>query len=477
MEKKVYELIKDPELEHFLPKPSPEKLEILVDSIIDKGVLEPIYTWNGIIVDGYTRYGICHELQIPFEYVELEFSNKDEVKFFMLQKQIGRRELTVFQKCEILYPLEKFIAERVEKQRRKAISQYRKCETSRLIDWSQDTQDTGTTIAKYASTTRDVWYKAKALIKEADKEAKKLLRIGELKICPTYKRLKAGLPLIPKNDPEAEANTEIESVVDSEEHLEEVSNHAMSTLSSTTRAKPDVEKETKVTENSGVSEVSEVSEGKKSSESGKLNKECVTNNTDSVNGVNDVNDVEEANNADEADDADDIGFGRKSVSDSAVNSKTSHDMAADSNSDTGVTAGCKIHFDMGAPLEAELEAELEADGKAGTSDDEDWETDDVDIDHDPCMNPHLNQVDVSNPETKIPKGKMIFPEMPKREPIPFPCVREQIEYSVRTMLFDLLVGLYGLRDEDLDRRDEILEIVKQGFKKAKKLIERETTRK
>lgn len=195
MEKKVYELIKDPELEHFLPKPSPEKLEILVDSIIDKGVLEPIYTWNGIIVDGYTRYGICHELQIPFEYVELEFSNKDEVKFFMLQKQIGRRELTVFQKCEILYPLEKFIAERVEKQRRKAISQYRKCETSRLIDWSQDTQDTGTTIAKYASTTRDVWYKAKALIKEADKEAKKLLRIGEIKICPTYKRLKAGLPL------------------------------------------------------------------------------------------------------------------------------------------------------------------------------------------------------------------------------------------------------------------------------------------
>ena len=225
----------------------------------------------------------------------------------------------------------------------------------------------------------------------------------------------------------------------------------MSTLSSTTRAKPDVEKETKVTENSGVSEVSEVSEGKKSSESGKLNKECVTNNTDSVNGVNDVNDVEEANNADDADDADDIGFGRKSVSDSAVNSKTSHDMAADSNYDTGFTAGCNIHFDMGAPLEAELEAELETDGEAGTSDDEDWETDDVDIDHDPCMNPHLNQVDVSNPEIKIPKGKMIFPEMPKREPIPFPCVREQIEYSVRTMLFDLLVGLYGLRDEDLIR--------------------------
>lgn len=477
MEKKVYELIKDPELEHFLPKPSPEKLEILVDSIVDKGVLEPIYTWNGIIVDGYTRYGICHELQIPFEYVELEFANKDEVKFFMLQKQIGRRELTVFQKCEILYPLEKFIAERVEKQRRKAISRYHQEGVTGASRHGSLEDDSGTTIAKYAGISRRLWYRAKALIENADEATKKLLRTGELKIGPIYQRLKAGLPLIPKDDLEAEADTEIEPVMDSEEHLEEASNHAMSPLSNTTRVKPDVEKETNVTENSGVSEVSEVSkvsEGKKSSESGKLNKECVTNNTDGVNGVNEV---EEANNADEADDADDIGFGRKSVSDSAVNSKTSHDMAADSNSDTGVTAGCKIHFDMGAPLEAELEAELEADGEAGTSDDEDWETDDVDIDHDPCMNPHLNQVDVSNPETKIPKGKMIFPEMPKREPIPFPCVREQVEYSIRTMLFDLMVGLYGLRDEDLDRRDEILEIVKQGFKKAKKLIERETTRK
>ena len=43
------------------------------------------------------------------------------------------------------------------------------------------------------------------------------------------------------------------------------------------------------------------------------------------------------------------------------------------------------------------------------------------------------------------------------------------------MLFELLVGLCGLRDDDLDRRDEILEIVQHGFKKAKKLIERETT--
>ena len=126
MEKGLYELKIDPEFKNFLPALSEEKTQNLRDSLIANGCIDPIVTWNGIIIDGHNRYGICQELKIPFDYVEKDFADRDEAKFFMLQTQVCRRELTVFQKCEIVYPFEAFVAEQVEKQRRKAISIYRK---------------------------------------------------------------------------------------------------------------------------------------------------------------------------------------------------------------------------------------------------------------------------------------------------------------------------------------------------------------
>ena len=67
-------------------------------------------------------------------------------------------------------------------------------------------------------------------------------------------------------------------------------------------------------------------------------------------------------------------------------------------------------------------------------------------------------------------------EEPKRIPGDFYYVEEQTKYSMRSMLDNLKIGLYWLRDEDCNRRDEILSIVEEGFNDAKKLIEQETRR-
>ena len=67
-------------------------------------------------------------------------------------------------------------------------------------------------------------------------------------------------------------------------------------------------------------------------------------------------------------------------------------------------------------------------------------------------------------------------EEPKRIPGDFYYVEEQTKYSMRSMLDNLKIGLYWLRDEDCNRRDEILSIVEKGFNDANKLIEQETRR-
>ena len=428
-------------------------LKLIHDDIKEKREVQPGIAWKGILVDGYVRYDICKELGIPFEITEMEFTSEEEAKFFKISNQLLQRDITVFQRCEIIYPFEKLIAQQMEEKRRKAISAYRR--NGEMIAERQPSKNpkTCTLIAAYVKTSQRMWFRAKALIENADEEAKELLRTGKLKIYPTYLRLQAGEPLIPKvasleDDDVENDDPDSEVAIATERYIELTSKSTTPTAMQTaTWAGGKAETEPKHKARDGGRD---------------------TDESESNDGNNEVSNTD-----------DDIGFGRESAS--AVMSTQSHSNHSADDAVTGFPRACNIHFNMGAPLEAELEAELAAEEKlAGStgstdsdaSDDEDWSTDDVDIEHDP----YISEIDINNPDTHLPEVVPNFPEMPKRNPIPFPLVRQQVQYSVQTMLFELLVGLCGLRDDDLNRRDEILEIVKYGFKKAKKLIERETNR-
>ena len=433
-------------------------LKLIHDDIKEKREVQPGIAWKGILVDGYVRYDICKELGIPFEITEMEFTSEEEAKFFKISNQLLQRDITVFQRCEIIYPFEKFIAKSVENQRRKAISKYRQSgETTAERQGSQD-NETASIIAGYAKTSTRMWYRAKVLIEKADEEAKELLRTGKLKIYPTYLRLQAGEPLIPKATSSEDYDVDIdndgnddldsEAAIVTEKHVESASQSNKPII---------MRASTQAEDKAGTTPKHKIDDGCR-----------VTEAFESDDG-----NIEVANTDD------DIGFWRESTS--SVMSTQKHSNYSAEDTDTGFPRACNIHFNMGAPLDAELEAELAAEEKlaastgstdSDASDDEDWSTDDVDIEHDP----YISEIDINNPDTHLPEVVPNFPEMPKRNPIPFPLVRQQVQYSVQTMLFELLVGLCGLRDDDLNRRDEILEIVKYGFKKAKKLIERETNR-
>ena len=433
-----------PEFRNLLPRPSDMALSLIREGIMEKKFVPPLITWKGILVDGYIRYDICKELGIPFECEEMEFDSIEEAKFFKIKNQLLQRNITVFQKCEIVYPFEGFITEQVEKQRRKAISAYQLSKQTGIERYeTTNNEDTGTSIAKYVGTTRAMWYRAKALIENADEEAKELLRTGKLKIYPTYLRLKAGESLIPKatsSDDDDAGNDDF----DSEAEVATATKRCVDPASQSTTPTA-MQTATRA--------------------GGKAETEPKHKIGERINRSNDGADRTEAN-TEVSNTDDDIGFGRESAS--AVISTQNHGNHSADNAGTGISETDNTHFSKGAAIDAELEAELAADSEA--SDEEDWSTDDVDIDHDP----YISEIDINDPDTHLPEAVPHY-EMPKRNPIPFPLVRQQVQSSIQKMLFELLVGLCGLRDDDLDRRDEILEIVKYGFKKAKKLIERETT--
>lgn len=66
----------------------------LEQNLIEDGCIDPIITWNGIIIDGHNRYEICHRHNIPFRVVSMEFECREEVVAWICAHQLGRRNIT-----------------------------------------------------------------------------------------------------------------------------------------------------------------------------------------------------------------------------------------------------------------------------------------------------------------------------------------------------------------------------------------------
>jgi len=83
-----------PEFEKLIHPLSREELRELETSIKEKGCLDPIKVWQGYIIDGHHRHRICEENNLLFEVLDLEFDDECAVKLWMLNNQLGRRNIT-----------------------------------------------------------------------------------------------------------------------------------------------------------------------------------------------------------------------------------------------------------------------------------------------------------------------------------------------------------------------------------------------
>jgi hypothetical protein len=83
-----------PEFEKLIHPLSDKELWELEASIKEKGCLDPIKVWQGYIVDGHHRHRICEENNIPFEVIDMDFEDEWAVKLWMLNNQLGRRNLS-----------------------------------------------------------------------------------------------------------------------------------------------------------------------------------------------------------------------------------------------------------------------------------------------------------------------------------------------------------------------------------------------
>ncbi|MCR2050804.1 ParB N-terminal domain-containing protein [Acetatifactor muris] len=109
----IKDLKVDKEFEDLLPVLTPEELEKLEDSILKYGMLDPIKIWQEpdtnkwIIIDGHNRYNILKKHGIDWHYwqdykIMGELETREDVKQWMLEQQLGRRNLTETERYEIV---------------------------------------------------------------------------------------------------------------------------------------------------------------------------------------------------------------------------------------------------------------------------------------------------------------------------------------------------------------------------------------
>jgi hypothetical protein len=82
------------EFKSLIPPLSSEEYAQLEKNIIADGCRDPLVVFNNTLVDGHNRYEICVKHDLPFIFLEKDFSSKDAAKLWMIDNQKGRRNLT-----------------------------------------------------------------------------------------------------------------------------------------------------------------------------------------------------------------------------------------------------------------------------------------------------------------------------------------------------------------------------------------------
>lgn len=178
----------DPEFRDLIPPLSNEERGMLEDSIVKNGCDLPLIVWDGVIVDGHNRYAICHEHSIPFAVSEKEFESRDDALLWIITNQLGRRNLTTFQRGELAIKFEPLVkAQAKERQIRKPID-------SESVHQNSDEQNdagrwTLNMLGKLAGVSHDTIHKVKKLSEAAGEETKTKLRRGEVSINRAYTRV------------------------------------------------------------------------------------------------------------------------------------------------------------------------------------------------------------------------------------------------------------------------------------------------
>jgi len=108
----------NPDFKALIPPLSQDELSGLTQSILAHGKCrDTIKIWKGTIIDGHNRYAICHAYNIPYSTQNLIFASKKDAELWIVQNQLGRRNLVNAMRIKLALHMEALLQEKAKKNR------------------------------------------------------------------------------------------------------------------------------------------------------------------------------------------------------------------------------------------------------------------------------------------------------------------------------------------------------------------------
>lgn len=196
------ELKIDNELRNLLPPLTDEEYKQLEKNIVENGFDKnfPIMEWHGFIVDGHNRYSICKKHNIKPVIGTLAYDTKEEVMEWMLDIQLGRRNLSPIQRIAVAEKYRSIYEKQAIINKQNAMSEARKKnENNRNEQFSQNSSTTVSSknkidvrakLAETAGVSTDTYSKGKKILDSDNEEVKQAVLSGDMSINAGYNKIK-----------------------------------------------------------------------------------------------------------------------------------------------------------------------------------------------------------------------------------------------------------------------------------------------
>jgi N6-adenosine-specific RNA methylase IME4 len=189
----------DSEFQSLIPKLTTDEYNLLEESILADGCRDALVVWNGIIIDGHNRYEICSKHDLPYETTPIIFDSKDEAKIWIINNQLGRRNLPSIDRGILALKKKEILAKKAKENQLSGLKQYQDDAVYEIFPKRTDLLptlaksepiDTGKELAKEAKISDRTLDKIEKIAKESTPEIIQSIRDGDLTINKAYKEMK-----------------------------------------------------------------------------------------------------------------------------------------------------------------------------------------------------------------------------------------------------------------------------------------------
>ena len=179
----------DQEFKELIPPLLEEEYQQLKQNIITANKCKnAIMLWNGIIIDGHNRFYICVEHGIEFEVKDLHFDSREDAKLWILENQLGRRNLTDAARIELALSKEEILRKRAKERQIQGGQQKGKLLTKSSTE-SEETINVRESLAKEAKVSQGSMSQYKQIKEHDNQIILEKIKNGELKIYTAYRML------------------------------------------------------------------------------------------------------------------------------------------------------------------------------------------------------------------------------------------------------------------------------------------------